>query len=146
MARLWLHDNHKPQPVPGAGIGLGLWLLCNHSPQSSCWQVQSKMLVKHYQKQECIPEGFVQQTSVAISMGGICLRGCVCPGGVCTPAHCMLGYTPPCEQNDRTGVRTLPCPKLHLWMVVINSACQSMDDKVGVEPKIALDTGLLLRI
>ena len=34
------------------------------------------------------------------------------------PAHCMLEYTP-CEQNEwHTGVKTLPCPKLRLRVVV----------------------------
>ena len=32
---------------------------------------------------------------------------------------CMLGQTSPCEQNKNIGVKTLPCPKLHLWVVNI---------------------------
>ena len=43
------------------------------------------------------------------AQGCVCLGG-VCPGGVYTPTHCMLGYTGRCK--------TLPCPKLCLRAVI----------------------------
>ena len=49
--------------------------------------------LKIQMKQECIPVGRVPSAEVAT--GGVG----VCPGG-CLP-QCMLGCTPPCEQNDR---------------------------------------------
>ena len=49
-------------------------------------------------KQECIPVGCVPSVAVSVGGGGVCRGGSAWEG--CLP-QCMLGYTPPCEQNDR---------------------------------------------
>ena len=52
--------------------------------------------------------------------GGVCL-GCVCLGwgvsaqGLCVSQYAMV-QTPPLWTESQTGV-TIPCPKLHLWVV-----------------------------
>ena len=50
-------------------------------------------------------------------------RGCLPRGsaqGVCIPACNGADTSSSCEQNDRQiGVKTLPCPKLCLWVVKI---------------------------
>ena len=80
-------------------------------------KVEFKFLMSCYDinKQECIPVGCIPSAAVAVGGGGgVCpsvywdmsTRGGVYPsacwdmsvqGGL---AQCMLGYAPPCEQND----------------------------------------------
>ena len=65
---------------------------------------------KEYAKQ-CIPVGCVPSAALAVSGSGwgVCLGGCVCPGGC----------TPPCEQNHRR-CKNITFPQLRLRTVKRN--------------------------
>ena len=75
--------------------------------------------------------------------------GCVCPEGVCLPfgRGCLpSGVVCPiacwdtplsCEQNN-TGVKTLPCPKLHLRVVNIGFILLDPDSDLDCNGHIAI--------
>ena len=48
---------------------------------------------------KCVLGGSLPGEGVS-ALGGVCPVG-VSVQGVYTPPHCLLGYKPPCEQNDR---------------------------------------------
>ena len=70
-------------------------------------------------KQECIPEGCLPPTLVAVWWVGVggCLPGCL--PRVSTPIACWDTHSPSIWTEWQTGVKTLPCPTLHLKAVII---------------------------
>ena len=76
-------------------------------------------------------------TSCSIWGGSVCLGGGACPGGV--PAGGCLVCIPACNRAGHLAVnritdsvKTLPCPKLRLWVVINCNLCPIFPEIVSV--------------